>query len=52
MRGNSVEWQHNSPYLSVIVGAPYIPAVTRFEVKDKPVLLIHSNAVKTIQIPP
>jgi hypothetical protein len=35
----------------VIVGAPYIPAVTRFEAEDKPVLLIHSNAVKTIPVP-
>jgi hypothetical protein len=38
--------------LSVIVSALDIPTVAVFEAEDKPILLIHSNTVKTRQVIP
>jgi hypothetical protein len=37
---------------SVIISAPDVPTIPRFESEEQSVLLIHSNAVKTIQIAP
>jgi hypothetical protein len=34
----------------MIISAPDIPAVAFLEAEQKPVLLIHSNTVKTVQI--
>jgi hypothetical protein len=37
-------------FISVIISAPDVHAVTRFEAEDQSVLLIHPNTIKTIQI--